>query len=164
VGAFVVIEGASSAAEARRAIEDFGRPAVDSWAGAAGMLCTGVVRTADDAQRVVLAALAGADLVVDCRADRGVTDEMCDDLRRLGRLDHRVVTATSSALTDDQRELLSAIAGGASLGSAAGTLHLSRRTADRRIAAAREALGAASTAEAIVKARRLGLLPASPGS
>ncbi len=127
------------------------------------MLCAGIVSNADDARKVVLAALAGADLVVDCRADRAVTDTMCDDLHRLGRLDHRVAAANAPSLDDDQRALLTAIADGGSLGSAAAELHLSRRSADRRVAAARLTLGAATTSEAVVKATRLGLLDLGPG-
>jgi DNA-binding NarL/FixJ family response regulator len=158
VGTFIVVEGASSAAEARRAIVESGLAARESWDGRIGTLCTGIVRTASDAERVVLAALSGADLVVDCRASREVTDDVCDDLRRLGCLDHRVAAQLMPVLDGDQRALLTAIAGGSSLGDAATALHLSRRTADRRIAAARATLGAASTPEAIMKAARLGLL------
>ena len=60
--------------------------------------------------------------------------------------------------TRTSRRCCVAIAEGASLGQAAADLHLSRRTADRRLAAARKALDAASTPEAVVKATRLGLL------
>jgi DNA-binding NarL/FixJ family response regulator len=156
VGTFVVVEGDPSGRAARAALNEFDRPWSESWDAASASLCTSAVHTADDAHQVVLAALAGADLVVDCRAPREVIDEMCDDLRRLGRLDHRVVRA--SPLDDDQRQLLVALAAGRSLGSAAQELHVSRRTADRRVAAARAELGAATTAEAIVKATQLGLL------
>jgi DNA-binding NarL/FixJ family response regulator len=155
---FIVIEGESSGSAVQSALAEIGRPAVMSWNGGPGVLCTGVVETAADARRVVLAALAGSDLVVDCRADREVADAMCDDLRRLGRLDHRVITVPDPVLADDQRELLVALAAGRSLGWAAQQLHVSRRTADRRLAAARASLGAANTAEAIVTAGRRGLL------
>jgi len=155
---FVVIEGATSARPARQAIAEFDHPAEAGWHGAPGRLCAGVVRTDDDVGRVVLAALAGADLVVDCRVGREAADLMCDDLRRLGTLDHRIVDPDAVALDEDQQALLAAIAEGASLGQAAAGLHLSRRTADRRLAAARKTLDAASTPEAVVKATRLGLL------
>jgi DNA-binding NarL/FixJ family response regulator len=158
VRVFVVIEGDSSGSAVQSALAEIGGSPVASWNGGSGVLCTGVVETAADARRVVLAALAGSDLVVDCRADREVTDAMCDDLRRLGRLDHRVVTTPDPVLDDDQRVLLSALAAGRSLGWAAQQLHVSRRTADRRLAAARVSLGAANTAEAIVTATRRGLL------
>jgi DNA-binding NarL/FixJ family response regulator len=157
VGIFVVIEGESGAA-IRSAVAESDRPPVQSWNGGPGVLCTGVVETAADARRAVLAALAGSDLVVDCRADREIADAMCDDLRRLGRLDHRVMAAPDAVLGNDQRLLLSALAAGRSLSWAAQQLHVSKRTADRRLAAARTSLGAANTAEAIVTATRRGLL------
>jgi DNA-binding CsgD family transcriptional regulator len=53
-------------------------------------------------------------------------------------------------LTCEERRLLELLADGQALGEAAETLHVSRRTADRRLAAAREKLGVHSTAEAVV--------------
>jgi DNA-binding NarL/FixJ family response regulator len=55
--------------------------------------------------------------------------------------------------------LLAHLVGGATLGAAAKALHVSRRTADRRLASARRALNAASTAEAVVMARQAGIGP-----
>ena len=147
----------------RRAVAEFEQPAERGWRGAPGRLCVGPVRSDDEVRQVVLAALAGADLVVDCRVDRAAADLMCDDLRRLGTLDHRIVEPDAVVLDEDQIALLSAIADGASLGQAAADLHLSRRTADRRLAAARKTLDSASTPEAVVKASRLGLLGPARG-
>ena len=50
----------------------------------------------------------------------------------------------------DAAELLRRLASGMSLGEAAMALHLSRRTADRRLAAARRQLRVETTAEALV--------------
>lgn len=124
-----------------------------------------VVRVTDkqDAVEAVLAAVDGADggdLVIDATASRDVIDRLCDDLRRLGTVDHRVEPMPAvPALSADERALLAALLGGASLGEAASALHLSRRTADRRLAAARRALGASSTAEALVLAAHAGIKP-----
>ena len=123
-----------------------------------------VLHVADrqDAVDAVLAAVRGADLVITATAKRDVIDQLCDDLRRLGTVEHRVEPRAESpapALSPDERALLSALLGGASLGEAAAALHLSRRTADRRLAAARRALGASSTAEALVLATQAGLRP-----
>jgi DNA-binding CsgD family transcriptional regulator len=109
----------------------------------------------------VLAAVRGADLVVTATAKRDVIDQLCDDLRRLGTVEHRVEAAVRPAVTlsADERALLAALLGGASLGEAAAALHLSRRTADRRLATARRALGASSTAEALVLAAQAGVKP-----
>jgi DNA-binding CsgD family transcriptional regulator len=89
-----------------------------------------------------------------------VIDQLCDDLRRLGDLDHRVGPSPVPGLSLEQRALLAQLLAGATLGQAARTLHLSRRTADRRLAAARTALGARSTAEALRIVAELGLDPA----
>ena len=81
----------------------------------------------------------------------GLTDRLCDDLRRLGVLE--VLTADSPrrpSLTRVQRELLEALAAGKTLGEAASEVGLPRRTADRRLADARAALGVDTTAAAIV--------------
>lgn len=139
---FVVLEGAAR--------DDADRLA----AGARLVHVTG----REDAVQAVLAAVEGADLVIDATAGRDVIDRLCDDLRRLGAVDHRVEAMPAGPeLSADERALLAALLDGASLGEAAVALHLSRRTADRRLAAARRALGASSTAEALARAARLGL-------
>lgn len=128
-----------------------------------GIVIACEVSDAASAQAAVLAALAGAHLVVTASAPREVTDMLCEDLRRLGDLDHRVGERTEQhpavRLSDTERALLERLLAGDSLGQAARALHLSRRTADRRLAAVRQALGAATTAEALAIAVRLGLRP-----
>jgi DNA-binding CsgD family transcriptional regulator len=148
---FVVLEGVD-AATARAVADEGGLPVV-------------TVADAPAAAQAVLAALRGADLVVLATAQREVIDQLCDDLRHLGELDHRVGASAGlapvlSVLSADERALLAQLIGGASLGEAARVLHLSRRTADRRLAAARRALGAATTSEALVLARRSGVTSA----
>lgn len=98
----------------------------------------------------MLAAVAGAGLIVRVTASREVTDRLLDDLRRLGPVEHRLSEPTRVPLTFEQRALLDLLSNGATLGSAATRLRLSRRTADRRLTEARRALGAATTAEALV--------------
>lgn len=61
-------------------------------------------------------------------------------------------------IRDDARSILARIAAGGTLGAIAGELGLSRRTADRRLAEARAALGAERTTEAVARAQRLGWL------
>ncbi len=123
----------------------------------------GVVRTHEDAAAAVLAAVGGCGLVVAGRADREVLDRLCDDLRRLGPVDHRLPTladtvgggtAGADELTAEERALLVHLAEGLSLGEAAARLHVSRRTADRRLASARRRLGVDSAAEAVVRLQR----------
>jgi DNA-binding NarL/FixJ family response regulator len=108
----------------------------------------------------VLAAVGGARLVIDCVAPREVVDQLCDDLRRLGRLEHRVGAPTPSPLAPEEQALLALLLGGATLGQAAQALHIARRTADRRLASARAALGVETTPAAMAAAARLGVRPA----
>jgi DNA-binding CsgD family transcriptional regulator len=139
--------------------------AVDGWAAVPGLrpptdgrvVCVGRVVDSDSAGRAVLAAVAGARLVVEATGSRDVIDRLCDDLRRLGRLDHRIGGGGPPRMGADERALLELLLGGATMAEAARRLHISRRTADRRLAAARRTLGAGTTAEALRAAARLGV-------
>ncbi|GAA1504886.1 hypothetical protein [Nocardioides humi] len=112
----------------------------------------------------VLAAVEGAGLLVDARAERATVDRLCDDLRRLGRLDHRIGDP-GPLLSAVERRLLDLLSDGVGLGAAATRLHLARRTADRRLASARSTLGVETTTQAIAAhRRRLDRLPRPGGS
>ena len=114
----------------------------------------------EDVGAAVAAVLAGAGLVADARGLGAAAHvALCDDLRRLGDL--RVVDEDEPAV--EAAALLDLLASGRSLGDAAALLHLSRRSADRRLAEARAALGAATTAQAVARSRRRPLCSA-PGS
>ena len=150
----VVVEGSDGAyadalAEARAA----GWTLVSGWkTRRADAVCTDVVADADDAAAALLAAVGGAGLVVDARASREIVDRLCDDLRRLGRLDHCVGDAARRPrLTREEQALVTLLLDGATLGEAAGRLELARRTADRRLASVRAKLGVETTAEALVR-------------
>lgn len=148
----VVVE-ASERAVARcvRELERAGARLVRGWRQEAAVVCVGEVADAADAAEALLAAVAGAGLVVHARARRSVVDRLVDDLRRLGPVEHLTgELEPGSELTVDERRLLELLAAGKTLGQAAADLALSRRTADRRLASARKKLGAATTAEAIV--------------
>jgi DNA-binding CsgD family transcriptional regulator len=119
------------------------------------------VRDDSEAADAVLSAVSGSGLLVDARADREVVDRLCDDLRRLGPLDHRV--ERGPVLTEEQHALLVLLARGVSLGEAAERLHLSRRSADRRLAAAKTVLAAETSGAALATyRRRLDRLPRHP--
>lgn len=62
----------------------------------------------------------------------------------------------------DGRAILGLLAEGATLGAAAATLHMSRRTADRRLAEARAALRVERTVEAVARLVHPGLLSQQP--
>lgn len=148
----VVVEASERAhAAAVRELELAGARVVRTWANDAGVVCAGAVRDAADAARALLAAVAGAGPVVYAQAERHVVDRLVDDLRRFGPVDHRTgEPAATDELTADERRLLDSLADGRTLGEAAAELHLSRRTADRRLASARRKLAVATTAEAVV--------------
>ena len=159
---FVVIEGDETAAglQYRATLElavEEGAVVVSGWSPppGGGVVCAGPIRDVVGARAALLAAMSGAGLVATISADRDTIDQFLDDLRRLGPVDH--VTsgrAPSVRLDREQRALLGLLAEGLSLGEAARELGLSRRTADRRLAAARRILGVQTTAEAIVASRR----------
>ncbi len=127
----------------------------------AGGLYVAAVADLEAAQRAVLAALAGADLAVHCLAPDDVVDALVGDLTRLGTV-RRVPPFPD--VDEEDVALLALLREGRSLGEAATRLHLSRRTADRRLARARRTLGVRTTPEAMVAAERLGLLPVDPGT
>lgn len=159
----VVIESANPAASAhaRRAIgvaRAAGWQPVEGWLATRGrVVCHGAVASYADAVLALRAAVAGAGVVILASATRDTVDRLIDDLRRLGPVEH--VTADSPAppvIDREQRHLLALLAEGWTLGEAAAELGWSRRTADRRLDAARQALGADRTADAVARARRLG--------
>lgn len=127
-----------------------------SASGGYRALQTVTVRNDADAGDVVLAALSGASMRVDSGTDPALIERIQGDLRRLGRDDAITVEAVSPAeeLAVDGVGLLGLLVEGMSLGEAAASLHLSRRTADRRLASARRALGVATTAEALLEFQR----------
>lgn len=114
-----------------------------------------VVALHDDVAAVVDLAVSGARVVacVPVTASEQTVDLLVAELRRIGEV--HVVTSPpiTRAVPDDARALLNHLADGCSLGEAAAREHLSRRTADRRLAAARNALGVTSTAEAVAALR-----------
>lgn len=156
----VVVEGPAGAVEraCREATADGWRVVDDVAQAGPGTVWRGVVDGPASAGQAVLAAVSGAGVVVAGTADREVLDRLCDDLRRLGPLDHRF--GEPAQLTAEEAALLAQLLAGVSLGEAARRLHLSRRTADRRLATGRRTLGAASTPEALVLAARRGVRPA----
>ena len=109
------------------------------------------VEVTDDesASAAVLAALDGARLLVNLRLTGSARVRFVDDLGRVGSVDHRIGPTPLDELSADELAVLRELATGASLGEVADRLHLSRRTADRRLASARSVLGATSTAEAV---------------
>jgi DNA-binding NarL/FixJ family response regulator len=159
----VVIESANPAADAhaRRAIdaaEAAGWQPVVGWLARRGrVVCHGAVASDADAILALRAAVDGAGVVIIAAAPRETVDRLVDDLRRLGPVEHLTADVPAPVVIDrEQRRLLGLLAEGWTLGEAAAELGWSRRTADRRLEAARQILGADRTADALARARRLG--------
>lgn len=130
-------------------------PAGEPWdLSAARVVFTGRVRdTAAAAAAVLVAVRGGGVIAVD--VEPTILPTFAEDLRRVGPVEYRLGTARDSrGLDSEQQQLLTLLAGGSTVSQAARTLHLSRRTATRRLAAARATLGVATTAEALIVTRR----------
>jgi DNA-binding NarL/FixJ family response regulator len=115
--------------------------------------CVGRVDRKTAAASALVAAARGASVVASLEgAPLDVAAQFVEDLTRLGPIERRRVPPPDplATLNAEQRRLLELLAEGHSLGDAALRLHVSRRTADRRLAAARRALGVRTTAEALL--------------
>jgi len=124
-----------------------------------GSVRSGTVSDKATAEAALLTALRGEGLVVHATADRQTIDRLVDDLRRLGPVEHRIGSPEAPpVVAPEARAILGLLAEGHSLGEAAAILGIARRTADRRLADGRRALGTDRTTEAITLARRLGWL------
>ena len=149
----VVVEG--SDATYGQAVSEFrsaGWLLLSEWSAARpDAICIGSVASAEDAAAALLAAVGGAGVLIHAVAERDVIDRLCDDLRRLGHLEHRLgVRTTSFRLTRDEQALVEILLAGESLGAAARRMNIARRTADRRLASVRTKLNVETTAEALV--------------
>jgi DNA-binding NarL/FixJ family response regulator len=119
------------------------------------------VRTTGDAEAAVLAAVQGASVTAYVDGPGPLADLLHADLRRLGSVEvlrgslgEPPIEPDAAADLDPQvQALLDLMVDGATLGDAARALHLSRRTADRRLALARRALGVSTTTEVLVQVR-----------
>jgi DNA-binding CsgD family transcriptional regulator len=112
----------------------------------------GRIAAADDAASALLAAGRGAGILALADRDSPRLDRFAEDLGRFGNV--RVVNAEreedrGSALGDEHWRLLALLGTGSSVTHAARELHISRRTAERRLAAARLALQVRTTAAAV---------------
>ncbi len=114
----------------------------------------GRVTDLDTAALVVQAAARGAGIVAVTDQNTGIGRALIDDLLRLGpvhlRPDADDNTDLFAQLIPEQRALLQRLANGETIAAAAAAEFLSLRTANRRIAQARELLGVRTTREAVI--------------
>ncbi len=138
-----------------RTREGFALPEPTWDVAAARLVLFGRVADLDTATLVVQAAARGAGIVAiaDVAAEPG--QALVDDLRRLGPVQLSPDSGGSgddvfAQLIPEQRALLQRLANGETIAAAAAAEFLSLRTANRRIAQAREMLGVRTTREAVM--------------
>jgi hypothetical protein len=116
----------------------------------------GRVGDEDTAELAVHAAARGAGVVVIADPDTQLGRTLLADLGRLGPVtrdpDAELAAANNTApiLLPEQRALLARLANGETIAAAAAAEYLSLRTANRRIAQARQVLGVRTTREAVL--------------
>jgi hypothetical protein len=125
----------------------------------------GRVGDADTAELAVLAAARGAGIIAVCDTGTDIGRALLADLARIGPVstdpdaahagDADVDTDTGPQLAPEQRALLERLAAGETIAAAAAAEFLSLRTANRRIAEARDVLGVRTTREAVLAYLRM---------
>ena len=116
----------------------------------------GRITDPESLQLAVLAAARGAGIVAICDAESALGRALVDDLARLGPVRHGAAPEpndTGKAVADlvpEQRALLDRLAAGDTIAAAAAAEFLSLRTANRRIAEARQMFGVRTTREAVL--------------
>jgi DNA-binding NarL/FixJ family response regulator len=115
-------------------------------AGSAGTVVTLSVATPPDAQAALLLAIGGAGLLVRADAERSVVDDLVEDLGRIGRV-LLVDGPRAIRLDPDTWRLVHALAEGTTVSAVARTLHMSVRTANRRLTDAKDAMNAPTRAQ-----------------
>ncbi|MBA3489873.1 MAG: LuxR family transcriptional regulator [Longispora sp.] len=118
----------------------------------ARLVLFGRVCDPDGVRQVTMAATRGAGIVAVVDCDSGLSRILLAELRRIGPVMRgpQESGTESMPLTDEQCQLLARLAGGETIAAAASAEYLSLRTANRRIAQARLALGVSTTREAIL--------------
>jgi DNA-binding NarL/FixJ family response regulator len=118
-------------------------------------LAVGAISTAEEAAAALLLAVRGALLVVTIDGEQPWAEAFRADLDRLSGTAAPAAPGRPIPLSTEQRQLFDLLAQGRSIAAAAEELFVSLRTANRRIAEARKALGAGTTSEAVVAYMRL---------
>jgi DNA-binding NarL/FixJ family response regulator len=126
------------------------------------LVCVGDVCTRDETAAALYSAVSGHGVLAHVPHTRAELATFIDDLARVGPVEFRssmmgADISDEPHLDGDERDLLRLLAHGQTIAEAGADLHISLRTANRRLARARARLGAASTAEAVHIARSRGL-------
>jgi hypothetical protein len=134
--------------------EGFALPEAGWDVSAARLVLFGRVPDLDAAQLAVLAAARGAGVVVIAEEQSETGRAVLADLSRIGPVrtgaEGGEAATDELPLSDEQRSLLERLGAGETIAAAAEAEFLSLRTANRRIAEARKALGVRTTREAVL--------------
>lgn len=134
--------------------EGFALPEAGWDVSAARLVLFGRVPDLDTAQLAVLAAARGAGVVVIAEEQSETGRAVLADLSRIGPVrtgaEGGEAATDELPLSDEQRSLLERLGAGETIAAAAEAEFLSLRTANRRIAEARKALGVRTTREAVL--------------
>lgn len=150
----VVVDGDRALREAVARARSTGHIVVEGWVPTTSLAVhAGAVTDAREAAAALVVAVAGRGVVARVTPGSPVTDAFVDDLRRVGPVEIRLGDALPEGLTAAEQALVALLAEGCTVADAARRLFLSARTASRLAASARSKLGAASTAEAVVRWR-----------
>jgi DNA-binding CsgD family transcriptional regulator len=128
-------------------------PAATPWDLApARVVAIGPLVARPDAEAALLCAVRGAGLVVTLDHQLSWAAGFLADMGRLAQpAAEPAPPPEPTALTSEQRDLLELLAAGHSIAEAARLRYLSLRTANRRVAQARVALGVPTTREAVLE-------------
>lgn len=114
------------------------------------LICIGTISDEATATSAMTALARGVGLIVAIEFSGSALQRFLEDLHRLGSADP-LVAPDVPVLSAEQRDLLAALSGGATVTEAALALFVSRRTANRRLAEARYLLGVTTNAEAVTR-------------
>jgi DNA-binding NarL/FixJ family response regulator len=109
-----------------------------------GLRTCGVVRDEQDRDAVLLALARGADVVIAIELPATARAALLDDIGRVADV------REAGLLTAEERAVVAGLIEGRTLTDVARSLGMSRRTATRRLTAAKVAFGAATTMELIL--------------
>lgn len=109
-----------------------------------GVRAYGVVRDERDREVVLLAIARGADVVIAIDLPASARAALLDDIARIADV------RQAGSLTSEERAVVDGLIEGHTLTEVARSLSMSRRTATRRLEAAKIAFGAATTMELIL--------------
>jgi hypothetical protein len=112
------------------------------------------------AQAAVLEAMRGIGVLVRADGERAVIDDLVEDLAHIGQV-RRIDGGHAIELEPDTWRLVHALAAGTTVSVAARSLHLSVRTANRRIADAKEVIGVQTRAQLLRSLTAHGRVPAA---